>query len=168
MAVPTVPPKLASLPSSDLGRKSPRLLLHRQGGLCRNDLFPGPPHLAPLASLSWEEEHWEESAPPSDPPGCITGKSLAPALGTSAGHFDVVFWLVLGPASLLLCLGLFLRVLPKASETLSSPLKRPSLSWISGVVTSSSYPRLKFPSLPSDQPPAWLPCVCSDPAQSST
>lgn len=85
------------------------------------------PTWLPSAFLSQEEEHWEESPPPSDPPGCITGKSLAPALGTSAGHFDVVFWLVLGPASLLLCLGLFLRVLPKASETLSSPLKWPSL-----------------------------------------
>lgn len=48
-------------------------------------------------------------------------KSLAPTLGTSPGHFDVVFWLVLGPLPLLLCPGLFLPVLLKASKTLSSP-----------------------------------------------
>lgn len=121
VAVPTVPPKLASLPSSEPflrwpGKTPASSCTDRWACAETTSSLVLPTQLSSLSLPLGEEEHWEESPLLSDPPGHITGKSLVPALGTSPGHFDVVFWLVLGPASLLLCPGLSCVFFPRLQK----------------------------------------------------
>lgn len=101
-----------SIKASSGPRKNPSLLLHLWVDLHLKDLFSGACtpvaisfHLSGGRALGRAFHHQTL--------GALRRKSLALTLGTSPGHFDVVFWPVLGPVSLLLCPGLYCMFFPR-------------------------------------------------------
>lgn len=94
-------------------RKNPSLFLYQQVDLNLKDLLWYFAPQSPSAFISWEKEHWEEHSTTRPLVDLLTRKSLALTLGTSPGHFDVVFWSVLGLVPLLLCPGLYCMFFPR-------------------------------------------------------